>query len=87
MVGVWGGEVNRAYRLQLFVNRYGADRLRTVVELFERGHSAAAVGRVFGVSRTTGINWRNMIGTDISVYEVHQDVVEVCNESPVKEAT
>ena len=79
--------MNRTYRLQLFVNRYGADRLRTVVELFERGHSAAAVGRVFGVSRTTGINWRNMIGTDISVYEVHQDVVEVCNESPVKEAT
>ena len=79
--------MNRAYRLQLFVNRYSADRLRTVVELFERGHSAAAVGRVFGVSRTTGINWRNMIGTDISVYEVHQDVVEVCNESPVKEVT
>ena len=79
--------MNRAYRLQLFIARYGADRLRTVAELFERGHSAAAVGRVFGVSRTTGINWRNMIGTDISVYEVHQDVFEVCNESPVKEGT
>ena len=79
--------MNRAYRLQLFVNRYGADRLRTVAELFERGHSAAAVGRVFGVSRTTGINWRNMIGTDISVYEVHQDVADICNESLVKEVT
>lgn len=77
--------MNRTHRLNLFIRNYGADRLRTVVELFERGHSAAAVGRVFGVSRTTGINWRNMIGTDISVYEVHQDVVEVCNESPVRE--
>ena len=85
MVGVWGWQVNRTYRLKLFIARYGAERLRTVVELFERGHSAAAVGRVFGVSRTTGINWRNMIGTDISVYEVHQDVVEACNESPVRE--
>jgi hypothetical protein len=57
-----------------FIDRYGPDRLRWLLDAFARGESGQAIADELGVSRERVRYWRNTFGASITVYRVHTEV-------------
>lgn len=54
-----------------------ADRggIRHLLGMLQAGDSHADIGRHFGVSRERARQWANALGTTITIYTVHDDVM------------
>lgn len=65
-----------------FIQHHGHDRAVTVIALFQRGASAAEVGRVFGVSRESARHWRDALLCRETRWLPHPDVSAIADEQP-----
>jgi len=68
---------SRARVAQNFVDRYGSDRFRELLDALSSGVSGQAIAESFDVSRERVRQWKNTFGTVVTLYQVHQDVLEV----------
>jgi len=57
-----------------FVQRYGADRLRELIERLSVGESGQQIAESFGVSREAVRKWKNTFGNVMTYYSVHPEV-------------
>lgn len=64
-----------------FVRRYGADRLRRLIDLIAAGESGQVIASEFGVTRERVRQWKNAFGHSVQVYQVHADVWRVLDEA------
>ena len=59
---------------QNFVERYGRDRFRQLLEQFSAGESGQVIADQFQVSRERVRQWKNTFGSLVTLYQVHSDV-------------
>lgn len=64
-----------------FVERYGAKRLRWLLEALAAGESGQAIADEFSVSRERVRQWKNTFGSTLTLYQVHPDVQAVLREA------
>ena len=57
-----------------FVRRYGAERLRALIDAFAQGVSGQVIADELQVSRERVRQWKNAFGSVIMVYQVHPEV-------------
>jgi hypothetical protein len=72
---------SRARVAQNFVDRYGADRFRELLDALASGASGQAIAESFDVSRERVRQWKNTFGTVVTLYQVHPDVLEVLGKT------
>ena len=63
-----------------FVDRYGADRLRGLLDALAAGDSGQEIARRFEVSRERVRQWKNAFGHVLTLYQVHPEVQRVLEE-------
>jgi DNA-directed RNA polymerase sigma subunit (sigma70/sigma32) len=63
-----------------FVKRYGADRLRRLLDALGHGESGQAIADEFDVSRERVRQWKNTFGQVLTLYQVHAEVQSVLDE-------
>jgi hypothetical protein len=78
--GTMAAAKNRERIANNFVERYGADRLRRLLEALANGESGEAIAQEFGVSRERVRQWKNAFGTIVTLYQIHPDVQRVAEE-------
>ena len=57
-----------------FIDKYGEEVLRSMLQHFSDGTSHQVVANELGVSRERVRQWRRLMGTTITVYNVHPEV-------------
>ena len=57
-----------------FIERYGADRFRRLLQMLADGDSGQVIADEFEVSRERVRQWKNAFGTVLTLYQVHPDV-------------
>jgi hypothetical protein len=57
-----------------FVERYGRDQLKDLLDRFAAGDSGQAIADAYGVSRERVRQWKNAFGSQVTMYQVHADV-------------
>ncbi|MEZ4236092.1 MAG: hypothetical protein R3F59_08005 [Myxococcota bacterium] len=71
----------RARIARNFVDRYGAERLRELLDLLSAGESGQVIATSFDVSRERVRQWKNAFGTVVTLYQVHPEVQSVLDEA------
>ena len=69
---------------QNFVQRYGADRFKALLDALASGASGQAIAESFDVSRERVRQWKNTFGTVVTLYQVHPEVLAVLDRAPEK---
>jgi len=64
-----------------FVKRYGAKRLRRLLDALGHGESGQAIADEFEVSRERVRQWKNTFGQVLTLYQVHAEVQSVLDEA------
>ena len=57
-----------------FIERYGADRLRAMLDSLADGESGQRIAEELNVSRERVRQWKNAFGQTVTLYQVHPDV-------------
>ena len=60
-----------------FVNRYGQQRFRELLEALANGESGQSIAEAYQVSRERVRQWKNTFGTVVTLYQVHPEVLAV----------
>lgn len=68
---------NRTQVARNFVERYGPERLREILHLFAAGVPGPEIAVAFAVSRERVRQWKITFGTEVTVYQIHPEVVEL----------
>jgi hypothetical protein len=63
-----------------FIERYGADGLRTLLDALVDGESGQAIAERFDVSRERVRQWKNAFGHSVVLYQVHPEILGVLGE-------
>lgn len=64
-----------------FVERYGADRLRRLLDALAAGESGQSIAEEFAVSRERVRQWKNAFGQSLLLYQIHPDILGVLREA------
>lgn len=67
-----------------FVNRFGVEGLRWLLDAIARGESGQTIADQFDVSRERVRQWKNAFGQVVTLYQVYPEV-EALLEAPVVE--
>lgn len=62
---------------QNFINRYGEERLRRLIDALADGESGQAIADEFSVSRERVRQWKNAFGRVLTMYQVHPEIADV----------
>ena len=65
---------------QNFVERYGRDRFRKLLEHFSAGESGQVIADEFNVSRERVRQWKNTFGSLVTMYQIHPDVRSLASD-------
>lgn len=65
---------------QNFVERYGRDRFRQLLEYFSAGESGQVIADEFNVSRERVRQWKNTFGSLVTMYQIHPDVRSLASD-------
>ena len=57
-----------------FLQKYGEDALKRMIDQFSDGTSHKVIADELGVSRERVRQWRRLMGTTITIYNVHPEV-------------
>lgn len=57
-----------------FLQKYGEDALKRMIEQFAAGTSHQVIADELGVSRERVRQWRRLMGSTITIYNVHPEV-------------
>ncbi|MCO4743844.1 MAG: helix-turn-helix domain-containing protein [Proteobacteria bacterium] len=57
-----------------FINRYGEQKLRWLLQALDEGQSGQVIADEFDVSRERVRQWKNAFGRSLTLYQVHPDV-------------
>ena len=57
-----------------FLQKYGEDALKRMIDQFSDGTSHQVIADELGVSRERVRQWRRLMGTTITIYNVHPEV-------------
>ncbi|MEQ1564012.1 MAG: hypothetical protein ABMA64_00115 [Myxococcota bacterium] len=57
-----------------FIERYGRDRFKELLDLLAEGASGQVIAEAFEVSRERVRQWKNTFGTVVTLYQVHPEV-------------
>lgn len=68
------GARNRETIVRNFVERYGIERLRRLVDLLAESASGQDIATEFAVSRERVRQWKNAFGEVVTIYQVHAEV-------------
>ena len=60
-----------------FINRYGEERLRRLLDALADGESGQSIAEEFDVSRERVRQWKNAFGRVLTMYQVHPEVSDV----------
>jgi hypothetical protein len=71
---------NRERVARNFVEKFGADNLRRLLNLLAEGDSGQQIADELDVSRERVRQWKNTFGTLVTIYQVHPDVQQVIDE-------
>ena len=63
-----------------FVERYGAQRFRQLLDQLQAGVSGQTIADDFAVSRERVRQWKNAFGSLVTMYQVHPDVRAILDE-------
>lgn len=63
-----------------FVQRYGSERFRRLLEALASGESGQAIADEFEVSRERVRQWKNTFGSVLTLYQVHPEVQSVLED-------
>ena len=74
------GRASRERVARNFVDRYGADRLRLLLDALAAGDSGQEIARSFDVSRERVRQWKNTFGNVLTFYQVHPEVQRVLED-------
>ena len=70
-----------------FINRFGADELRWLLNALGNGESGQNIADRFSVSRERVRQWKNTFGQVVTLYQVHPEVSSLlATEEPVEKA-
>lgn len=75
---------NRERIARNFVNRYGSERFRRLLDLLADGDSGQAIAEEFDVSRERVRQWKNTFGSVLTLYQVHPDVQRILDENAAR---
>lgn len=64
-----------------FINRYGEERLRRLLDALADGESGQAIAEEFDVSRERVRQWKNAFGRVLTMYQVHPEIADVLEHS------
>ncbi len=81
-----GSRMKRSSRRRVasnFIDRYGADGLRWLIDALGRGESGQRIADRFEVSRERVRQWKNTFGQVVTLYQVHPEVKELLAEPQV----
>ena len=57
-----------------FIERYGEDGLRELLDSLSEGLSGQVIAERFDVSRERVRQWKNSFGREVRLYQVHPDI-------------
>jgi hypothetical protein len=60
-----------------FIQRFGADNLKRLLQLLAEGDSGQQIADELQVSRERVRQWKNTFGTVVTIYQVHPEVQQV----------
>lgn len=69
-----GDRAARARVVANFVDRYGADGLRELIELLQDAESGQRIAERFSVSRERVRQWKNAFGRSVTLYQPYPEV-------------
>lgn len=71
---------SRARMARNFIERYGADALRRLLDALAEGESGQAIAVELDVSRERVRQWKNAFGRSVTMYQVHREVDDALRE-------
>lgn len=66
---------------QNFIDRYGVDGLRRLLDALQAAESGQAIAAEFSVSRERVRQWKNTFGSSLTLYQVHPEVMVVLRDA------
>jgi lauroyl/myristoyl acyltransferase len=64
-----------------FLDRFGADGLRALLDALAQGESGQVIADRFHVSRERVRQWKNAFGSEVVIYQVHPRVATLLREA------
>lgn len=63
-----------------FIDRYGAERFSTLIDMLSEGESGQVIADEFQVSRERVRQWKNTFGQSITLYQMYPEVADILHE-------